>query len=159
MAFVAVYDASVLYPSTTRDILIRIAQAGLVQAKWTDAILDEVFTGLACTAEMRSSSKSAGRMSWLIERYPSSPISRLRRLSADSVSTGQTPTDSCHEEAACTKNVRASVGRRCATATATVPSWWSPGSPGSQVRAMGEFDDHPEGLPGQGSRPARVVDG
>lgn len=44
MAFVAVYDASVLYPSTTRDILIRIAQAGLVQAKWTDAILDEVFT-------------------------------------------------------------------------------------------------------------------
>jgi predicted nucleic acid-binding protein len=47
MAFVAVYDASVLYPSTTRDLLIRIAQAGLVQAKWSDAILDEVFTSLA----------------------------------------------------------------------------------------------------------------
>ena len=47
MAFVAVYDASVLYPSTTRDLLIRIAQAGLVQARWTDAILDEVFTNLA----------------------------------------------------------------------------------------------------------------
>jgi hypothetical protein len=46
MAFVAVYDASVLYPSTTRDLLIRIAQAGLVQAKWTDSILDEVFTNL-----------------------------------------------------------------------------------------------------------------
>ena len=46
MAFVAVYDASVLYPSTTRDLLIRIAQAGLAQAKWTDAILDEVFTSL-----------------------------------------------------------------------------------------------------------------
>ena len=46
MSFVAVYDASVLYPSTTRDQLIRIAQAGLVQAKWTDAILDEVFTNL-----------------------------------------------------------------------------------------------------------------
>jgi hypothetical protein len=46
MAFIAVYDACVLYPSTLRDLLIRIAQAGLVQAKWTDAILDEVFRNL-----------------------------------------------------------------------------------------------------------------
>lgn len=42
MAFVVVYDANVLYPNTLRDLLIRIAQAGLVQAKWTAAILDEV---------------------------------------------------------------------------------------------------------------------
>lgn len=46
MAFIAVYDACVLYPSTLRDLLIRIAQTGLVQAKWTDAILDEVFRNL-----------------------------------------------------------------------------------------------------------------
>jgi predicted nucleic acid-binding protein len=43
VAFVVLYDANVLYPSTLRDLLIRIAQAGLVQAKWTDQILDEVF--------------------------------------------------------------------------------------------------------------------
>ncbi|MCA1221356.1 PIN domain-containing protein [Streptomyces sp. 8L] len=43
MAFVAVYDADVLYPSVLRDVLIRVAQAGLVQAKWTGAILDETF--------------------------------------------------------------------------------------------------------------------
>lgn len=43
MAFVVVYDASVLHPSTLRDLLIRIAQAGLVQARWTDTILDETF--------------------------------------------------------------------------------------------------------------------
>jgi predicted nucleic acid-binding protein len=43
MGFVAVYDACVLYPSTLRDLLIRIAQAGLVQAKWTEEILEEVF--------------------------------------------------------------------------------------------------------------------
>jgi predicted nucleic acid-binding protein len=36
----------VLYPNTLRDLLIRIAQAGLVQAKWTDEILDEVFDNL-----------------------------------------------------------------------------------------------------------------
>jgi len=46
VAFVVVYDANVLYPSTLRDLLIRIAQAGLVQAKWTEQILDEVFRNL-----------------------------------------------------------------------------------------------------------------
>lgn len=46
MAFVVVYDANVLYPSTLRDVLIRIALTGLVQAKWTDEILDEVFRNL-----------------------------------------------------------------------------------------------------------------
>ncbi|WP_369390760.1 hypothetical protein AB5J72_26195 [Streptomyces sp. CG1] len=46
MAFVAIYDANVLYPSTLRDILIRIAQGGLVQAKWTDQILDETFRNI-----------------------------------------------------------------------------------------------------------------
>jgi len=46
MAFVVVYDASVLYPSVLRDLLIRIAQSGLVQAKWTEGILDEMFAAL-----------------------------------------------------------------------------------------------------------------
>lgn len=46
MAFVVLYDANVLYPSTLRDLLIRIAQSGMVQAKWTDQILDEVFDSL-----------------------------------------------------------------------------------------------------------------
>jgi len=46
VAFVVLYDANVLYPSTLRDLLIRIAQAGLVHAKWTDQILDEAFRNL-----------------------------------------------------------------------------------------------------------------
>ncbi len=46
MPFVVLYDANVLYPSTLRDLLIRVAQAGLVQAKWTDQILNEVFANL-----------------------------------------------------------------------------------------------------------------
>ena len=46
MTFVVVYDANVLYPSTLRDVLIHVALAGLVQAKWTDAILDETFRNL-----------------------------------------------------------------------------------------------------------------
>ncbi|MFF3666843.1 PIN domain-containing protein [Microtetraspora malaysiensis] len=47
MVFTVVYDACVLYPSTLRDLLIRIAQAGIVQAKWTQQILDEVFSSIS----------------------------------------------------------------------------------------------------------------
>lgn len=43
MPFTVLYDSNVLYPSTLRDVLIRVAMAGLVQAKWTDEILDETF--------------------------------------------------------------------------------------------------------------------
>lgn len=47
MAFIAVYDANVLYPNTLRDLLIRIAQLPhLVQAKWTEDILNEVTDAL-----------------------------------------------------------------------------------------------------------------
>ncbi|WP_445259331.1 PIN domain-containing protein [Nocardioides aurantiacus] len=46
MPFVVLYDANVLYPSTLRDVLIRVGMAGLVQAKWTEQILDETFVHL-----------------------------------------------------------------------------------------------------------------
>lgn len=49
MTFTVVYDANVLYPNTLRDLLIRIAQSGIVHAKWTDAILDEMLPRLAGT--------------------------------------------------------------------------------------------------------------
>lgn len=37
----AVYDANILYPAPVRDLFIRLAQAGLVRARRTDAIHDE----------------------------------------------------------------------------------------------------------------------
>lgn len=46
MAFVVVYDANVLYPSTLRDVLVHVALTPLVQAKWTERILDEAFRSL-----------------------------------------------------------------------------------------------------------------
>lgn len=49
MAFVVIYDANVLYPNPLRDLLIRVALAGLVQAKWTDQILDECFNAIKRT--------------------------------------------------------------------------------------------------------------
>jgi hypothetical protein len=44
MPFIVVYDANALYGNAQRDLLIRIAQSGLVQAKWTDQILDEMLS-------------------------------------------------------------------------------------------------------------------
>lgn len=46
MSVVVVYDANVLYPSTLRDVLIRVGLARLAYPKWTDRILDEVFRNL-----------------------------------------------------------------------------------------------------------------
>lgn len=46
MPVVVVYDANVLYPSTLRDVLIRVGLARLAYPKWTDRILDEVFRNL-----------------------------------------------------------------------------------------------------------------
>lgn len=37
----AVYDANILYPAPMRDLFIRLAQAGLVRARWTEAIHEE----------------------------------------------------------------------------------------------------------------------
>lgn len=38
---IAVYDANILYPAPLRDLFIRLAHAGLVRARWTDAIHEE----------------------------------------------------------------------------------------------------------------------
>lgn len=37
----AVYDANILYPAPLRDLFVRIAQLGLVRARWTEQIHDE----------------------------------------------------------------------------------------------------------------------
>jgi hypothetical protein len=63
MAFIVVYDACVLYPNTLRDLLIRIAQSGLVQAKWTDRILDQVFASLSRNRPDRCA-RAEPRQSW-----------------------------------------------------------------------------------------------
>lgn len=46
MVLTAVYDANVLYPAPLRDLLIRLAQADLVRARWTKRILDETFRAI-----------------------------------------------------------------------------------------------------------------
>jgi predicted nucleic acid-binding protein len=47
MGFVVVYDANALYGNTQRDLLVRLAMTGRIQAKWTNRILDEMARNLA----------------------------------------------------------------------------------------------------------------
>jgi predicted nucleic acid-binding protein len=49
MPTTVIYDANVLYPNTLRDLLIRVARAGLVHGRWTERILDEMSTALRRT--------------------------------------------------------------------------------------------------------------
>jgi predicted nucleic acid-binding protein len=49
MTLIAVYDACVLYPAPLRDLLIRIAECGLVRACWSERILDECFRSIRRT--------------------------------------------------------------------------------------------------------------
>lgn len=43
MAFIVIYDACVLFPAPLRDLLIRVARTGVVQAHWSDQIIEECF--------------------------------------------------------------------------------------------------------------------
>jgi hypothetical protein len=59
-SFIVVYDANVLYPNALRDLLVRIAQLPhLVQAKWTNEILDEMSRALVETRPGITEEKTA----------------------------------------------------------------------------------------------------
>ncbi len=45
-SFIAIYDACVLHPAPLCDLLMRLAMAGLVRARWSDRILDEVVSSI-----------------------------------------------------------------------------------------------------------------
>jgi predicted nucleic acid-binding protein len=70
VAFVALYDANVLYPSTIRDVLIRMAQMGLFQARWSAMILDEVFRNLKQNRPELDSTRLDRTRSLMIEAVP-----------------------------------------------------------------------------------------
>ncbi len=46
MAFVVLYDACVPYPAPLRDLLVRLANTGIVRARWSELILDECFRNI-----------------------------------------------------------------------------------------------------------------
>jgi hypothetical protein len=58
--FTAILDACVLYPVLVRDVLLRLACAGLYHARWSATIENE-WTRTAAIKEMRPSWKNPAR--------------------------------------------------------------------------------------------------
>jgi predicted nucleic acid-binding protein len=46
VTFPVILDANVLYPATLRNLLLTLTETGLVRARWTNRILDEVFRNI-----------------------------------------------------------------------------------------------------------------
>jgi predicted nucleic acid-binding protein len=81
MAFIVVYDANALYPNTLRDLLIRIAQQPhLVQAKWTNEILDEMLRALKRNRSDITEEKAAGLRELMNESVRDCQVTGYRPL-------------------------------------------------------------------------------
>lgn len=71
--FKVVLDASVLYPFTLRDTLLRAAEAGFFQAYWSTQILDEVLRNLV--ADLRITQVQAQTLSAAMsEAFPEAMV-------------------------------------------------------------------------------------
>ncbi len=82
-ATLVVYDASVLHPAPLRDLLIRVAAAGLVRARWTDEILDECFRSILHRRPDLSPQRLARTRALMIDAVPDCLISGHETLIPD----------------------------------------------------------------------------
>jgi len=82
VAFIVVYDANVLVGNTQRDLLVRIAQSGLVQAKWTDRILDEAMAAVQKSRPSVLPDRLARTRELMIEAIPDCMITGHEALVA-----------------------------------------------------------------------------
>ena len=64
MPFIVLYDTDVLFPNSQRDLLIRIGLTGLVQARWTERIVDDL--GVVLMRERGISAHMVDRLKLLI---------------------------------------------------------------------------------------------
>ena len=70
---VVVLDANVLYPAQLRDLLMRLAVAGLIRAHWTDEIHEE-WTRAVQERHLDLSTEQLARTRALMERaLPTAP--------------------------------------------------------------------------------------
>ncbi len=79
MAFIVVYDANPLVGNSQRDLLIRVAQHGLVQAKWTDRILDEAMAAIGKSRDVPAD-KLARLRELMVAALPDGAVSRYEHL-------------------------------------------------------------------------------
>lgn len=84
MAFVVLYDACVLYPAPVRDLLLRVALAGVVRARWSDEILDECFRNIVANRPDLPTAALARTRELMCEAVPDCLVTNYHGL-ADNV--------------------------------------------------------------------------
>lgn len=80
---IVVYDACVLFPPSLRDLLMRIAAADLVRARWSDEILDEVFDNIALKRPDLDAARLQRTRRLMCEAIPECVVSRYQPLVAN----------------------------------------------------------------------------
>lgn len=83
MAFVVVYDANVLVPARLRDLLLRVAEAGIVRARWSDRILDEWQAAVARTRSDIPPERLRRVRQLMVDAVPDCVVVRHDGLAAD----------------------------------------------------------------------------
>jgi predicted nucleic acid-binding protein len=82
VAFVVVYDACVLHPAPLRDLLMRIAIAGIVRARWSDTILDEVFRSITTARPDLAPDRLVRTRRAMVEAVPDCLVTAYEELAA-----------------------------------------------------------------------------
>ena len=80
MAFVALYDACVLYPAPIRDLLMRLAVRGLFQARWSEHILEECFRNILANRPDLTANALARTRRLMNEAVPSALVTGHEKL-------------------------------------------------------------------------------
>ena len=157
MAFVALYDANVLYPGSLRDLMIRLGCSGLYQAKWTEHILDEAFAAIASEQPeiAQKLDKPRERMKQAMQAIPDVTVTGYEDLipSLDLPDPDNrhvlAAAIACNAQVVVTSNVRHFPARRdIRGATGPVASGWAPAGycgdpPAAWTRLVRTQDGHP----------------
>jgi len=82
VAFVVVYDACVLHPAPLRDLLVRIANTGIVRARWSERILDECFGSIIARRSDLNPASLARTRALMCEAVPDCIVKGFEHLEA-----------------------------------------------------------------------------
>jgi hypothetical protein len=72
-SFRVLLDACVLYPAALRDLLLRLAEAGVYRAHWSDMVLDELTRTLVRNGRM-TDAKARDHLTLLREVFPEAMV-------------------------------------------------------------------------------------
>lgn len=80
MPFSVVYDACVLHPAPLRDLLLRVARTGIVQARWSRTILDECFSSIVRERPDLDPARLARTRALMEDAFPEAIVSDFESL-------------------------------------------------------------------------------